>query len=120
VFLTEAEIGRRAATQKKDRGRFAIDIVEGDLGVALVAAAAHVAAERGGAAGLDRAHHPAPHPVEMTGLRRARFTKMAAEDARPSSSPAMAASRQASGTTSSVSRSSGLWVRPMVTCKTWV
>jgi hypothetical protein len=32
-----------------------------------------VAAERGGAAaGLDRVKHPALHPVEMTGLSRAR------------------------------------------------
>jgi hypothetical protein len=39
-----------------------------------------VATERRGAAGFDRAHHPALHPVEMTGLFGEPTGAVAAED----------------------------------------
>jgi hypothetical protein len=50
--------------------------------MAAIGAAAHVAAEGRGAAGLDRAHHPALHPVEMSGLFEAPSGTVAAEDVR--------------------------------------
>jgi hypothetical protein len=88
--------------------------------MAAVGAAAQVAAERRSTAGLDRAHHPALHPVEMAGLRRAPRGTMAAEDVRHLQGAGHGGAPQAGGTTSSVSRSSGLAVRPMVSCETWV
>ena len=88
--------------------------------MAAVGAAADMPAECGSAAGFDRAHHPALVAVEVLAARGAERGAVAAEDVRHLEAASHDAPPQAGGTTSSLSFSSGLVVRPMRPCETWV
>ena len=92
----------------------AVPVAAGVVGAAdeaAIGAGLGVAAQRRRPAQLDGAHHPPLDAAQVTVMRAAIGIAVAAEDIRHFQTGRHGAAGQAGGTTSSVSRSSGLSVR---------